>query len=173
MKRLLYILVCFSFITSGLVGEFAFTHDAEPNAVETSDSPSTEGEKSAPKKNTSQPFNVEELGEYSYWDDFFNMMMALGVILLVIAGFSYLLKRVMATRTKQLNETNLIKVIERRALTPKSAVYLLEVAGKGLIIAETPSGIHPIGELPPGTPLTPADNPPSFSDVIQRKLDKQ
>lgn len=68
-----------------------------------------------------------------------------------------------------------IKVLQRKAITPKSSLYLLDICGKGIVIAESPQGIHLIVEFPEGTDLEALlekeslDNP-SFTELMQKKL---
>lgn len=94
--------------------------------------------------------------------DFMNMLASLGLIIALIFIVSWFLKRFLNTRIQQINTTSAIKIVERRALTPKSAIYLLEVNGRSLVIAESTNGVtvlsnsHLRGEQ-------------TFSEVLQEK----
>ena len=74
----------------------------------------------------------------------FGTLAALVVILFIGAK---LLKKLMNKRVQLVNNTSGIKVLERRSLAPKSNVYLLEVAGKGFLVGETPSGLTNLGHI--------------------------
>ena len=60
----------------------------------------------------------------------------------------YFIKRMMRSRATHQNQDCAIKVIEKRMLSPKASIYLIEVLGKGIVISESPSGIHLITALP-------------------------
>lgn len=124
-----------------------------------------------------------EPGEYNYWQQFFRMMLILGLILggvLIIAWFlkGYLNKRVM-----QVNLQNRIKVLERRNLSQKSMLYLIEVGGKQLVISDSQSGgVQFLMQCPNDAEnFTPAEVEKtkdlasrfSFTQILQRKLSEK
>ncbi len=68
---------------------------------------------------------------------FFQMMMVLfGLIFLVFLTF-FVIRRVSHMKVKQLNSGRTIKILEKRPLSPKSVLYLIEVGGKQALIAES------------------------------------
>jgi flagellar biogenesis protein FliO len=80
--------------------------------------------------------------DYNFVTEFVRMISILGAMIGVLLLVAWGLKRVMNTRMEQINETSNIRIIERRALTPKANLYLLEVEGKKMVVAESPAGIH-------------------------------
>lgn len=86
--------------------------------------------------------------EINYWDEFSKMLFLLSLIIFSLLVLAWLSKQVMNTREEQLNKTNTIKVLEKRALSQKSMAYLLEVPGKMLLIGESPSGLKALCEIP-------------------------
>ncbi len=92
-------------------------------------------------------FSLEELKndqaspEDHFMRDFINMLFSLGLIVALIFIASWFLKRMMNTRLQQINESSEIKIIDRRSITPKTIVYLLEVKGKGLVVGESTHGL--------------------------------
>src|SRR4051812_14460183 len=62
-----------------------------------------------------------------FYTEFFKMLSVLGLIVLALLMVTWFLKRMLNTRIEQVNSNSLIKVIERRSLTPKTSVYMLEV----------------------------------------------
>jgi len=52
------------------------------------------------------------------------------------------------SRIQQINTTSLIKIIERRALTPKSSIYILEIRDREIAIAESAHGIIKLADYP-------------------------
>lgn len=81
-----------------------------------------------------------------FLSEFVSMMGTLGLIISAILIFAWFLKRMVNTRQEQANTTSIIKVVERRSLSPKTAVYLLEVEGKSLIVAESVNGVTRLAE---------------------------
>lgn len=80
-----------------------------------------------------------DLGEAptSYKGAFMKMMLTmLGLIVLIVISV-WLLRRVSHGRMKQMNYGRSIKVIERRPLSAKSILYLVEISGKKVVIAES------------------------------------
>jgi len=54
----------------------------------------------------------------------------------------------MRSRVQSLNRSNGIKILERRPLNPKASIYLIDILGKGIVIAESQAGIHVITQFP-------------------------
>ena len=89
----------------------------------------------------------EEKGMNRFMAEFANMMFMLGLIVAGLFLLTWLLKRFTNTRMQQLNTTSHIKIIERRSLSPKSTIFLLEINGQGIVIAESTAGVHKVGEF--------------------------
>lgn len=100
------------------------------------------------------PFPFEDIkneqhkpGEDRFISDFMNMLASLGLIIALIFIVSWFLKRFLNTRIQQMNTTSAIKIVERRALTPKSSIYLLEVNDRTMVIAESTNGVTLLSNL--------------------------
>lgn len=76
----------------------------------------------------------------SFQAKFFNMLFVLGLLIGFMILASYMLKRMMHSRVTQINDTSVVKVLETRTLSPRTTLYLLDVQGKKLLIAESPTG---------------------------------
>ena len=83
---------------------------------------------------------------YNYASEFMNMIVVLIGVIALALGTVYLLKRMMKTRL-QLSRTTSMRILERRSLGPKSALYLVDLLGKGVVISESISGIQVIKEF--------------------------
>jgi flagellar biogenesis protein FliO len=83
----------------------------------------------------------EPLTESHFLAEFLYMMFMLGLLIGAVLFATWFLKRMVNTRLTQLNESSNIKVIEKRTLSPKSSLYLLEIDGKEIILAESPTQI--------------------------------
>lgn len=82
-----------------------------------------------------------------FFSEFLNMLVTLSLIIILILIAAWFLKRMLNTRMQQVNSTSPIKILERRALTPKTAVYLLDIHGKGFVIADSQNGVTNLGEI--------------------------
>lgn len=113
-----------------------------------------------------------KMNEYKFWDEFSQMLYYLGMICLGMLVVAWFLKKALHTRMQQMNLTSSIKILEKRSLSPKSSLYLIDVLGKGVLIGETPGGIHLITELPTDIPLPePAEVKPtrSFAELLKKE----
>lgn len=105
-----------------------------------------------------------------FLSEFISMVATLGLIISLILIFAWFLKRMVNTRQEQANETSIIKMIERRSLSPKTAIYLLEIEGKSLIIAESPSGVTRLSEYdtPEEKEAEPHKMPSAFNKILEK-----
>lgn len=87
-------------------------------------------------------------GDDRFFYEFMNMLTTLGLIVAAIFVISWLLKRMTNTRIQQANTTSLIKIVDRRALSPKACMYLVEIHGKQFVVGETAANIAVLGEFP-------------------------
>lgn len=86
-------------------------------------------------------------GNDRFYIEFFNMLATLGLVIAIILIAAWLLRRILNTRMEQINTSSIIKIIEKRAISPKSAIYLLEIQDKTFAIAESQNGITHLGEI--------------------------
>lgn len=91
---------------------------------------------------------IEEFENFDVTSELLNILSTLGLVILLILGMAWILKRVLRSREEQMNSQSNIKVLERRTLSPRSAVYLLEIEGKGFVVGESPAGLQSLGNLP-------------------------
>ncbi|MDR3623582.1 MAG: flagellar biosynthetic protein FliO [Chlamydiales bacterium] len=113
---------------------------------------------------------------YDYSGEILNMVLTLGSIIAAVIFVSWALKRLLHKRMHLGNSDNKIKIIERRALSPKASLYLVEVLGKTLVIGESPSGLTRLSEI------TDEEKPiaieqvqmasPSFASILKNKFKK-
>lgn len=57
----------------------------------------------------------------------------IGIVFLTI----YVLKRFATNRTMQVNQIKHIKIIERRSISPKTALYLVQIGDKRMLLSES------------------------------------
>ncbi len=88
--------------------------------------------------------------EFNFFGELVQLMLTLLVVLTLAFVTLYFVKRVMNNRTRGQNQGAMIKVLEKRMLHSKSSIYLIEVLGKGIVIAESPAGIQLLSEFAEG-----------------------
>lgn len=114
--------------------------------------------------------------QYDYWQEFFKMLSILGMIVILLVVSAWFLKRLMSSRMDHMNKLNTIKILERRVLSQKAVLYLLEVPEKKLIVGESPSGLQCLTELPLETdsfaPEEKKNTQNTFEQIMQRKIQK-
>lgn len=104
--------------------------------------------KSAPLEPTpsGQVQNVDDM-TINYENTFFKMVLTLvGLILLIFISF-WTIRRLSQGKFKQMNVGRSIKILERRPLSAKSVLYLVEVGNKKIMIAESQLEVRRITDI--------------------------
>ena len=83
----------------------------------------------------------------TYESAFMKMIFVLIGILVFIFIVFFIFKKFSSTRMKQSNHLRTIKILEKRAISPKSMLYLIEIGGQKILIAESQLEIRPISNL--------------------------
>ncbi|MEI8301565.1 MAG: flagellar biosynthetic protein FliO [Chlamydiota bacterium] len=83
----------------------------------------------------------------SYESAFLKMILVLVGILVFVFIVFFLFKKFSSSRMQQSNHTRTIKILEKRAISPKSMLYLIEIGGQKILIAESQLEIRPISNL--------------------------
>lgn len=94
------------------------------------------------RRGTGEPVPTED-----FTGELFKMLSVLGLILLIMLGVSYLIRYTLNVRVQQANVGSSIKILERRYLGPKSAIYLLEIGGKVYAVGESGNGLTLLGSV--------------------------
>ena len=121
-----------------------------------------------PEENSPQAQSADR-----FFTEFFNMLATLGLIIVLILFAAWFLKRMVNTRMIQANETSPIKILGRRGLTPKTAIYLLEINGKQIAIAESNAGVTALGEVPGIFEEPSPEQPSAFGKIYDDKMKGQ
>lgn len=82
--------------------------------------------------------------EIDFNKEMLKMLGALGAIIGLLFLTIYILKKVSTQRAFKKHSSASMEVLERRALSPKSTLYLVEVEGKKTLIAESSVQITPL-----------------------------
>ncbi len=83
----------------------------------------------------------------SYEHAFFKMLMTLGGLLLLVFLTIFALKKLSHGKIGGLGSQKKIKVLEKRPISPKSVLYLVEIDHKQVLIAESQFEVRKITEL--------------------------
>lgn len=153
---------------------------ALPTFAQTNDSSSTPQQEETiapltPEDLKGPVFPMEHLIEETKHDDHFfvemlKMFASLGLIIALILIVAWFLKRMVNTRIEQSNSKSPIKILDRRNLSPKSILYLLEVEGTGIVIAESATGVTKLTEFPLVSGESPENpNPDKFRSLLDKK----
>lgn len=102
-----------------------------------------------------------------FMSEFMNMLSTLAIIIVFIFIATWFLKRMLNVKVQQMNTTSLIKITERRSLSPKTVLYLLEIRDKEIAVAETAQGLTLLGEfaLPAQPELKTSKN---FQEILEQ-----
>ncbi len=154
--------VLFMVLLFGSLG--AQENQTSPPPVEESATPPKRAESHLPAYFLEELEKTEEEGEGSrFFREFVNMMITLGFIIGVLFLLLWVFKRMLHTRSQQLNVQSHIKILEQRSLTNKTTLFLLEIDEQNILIAESASGITHLTEY--NRPETPS----SFENLMTEK----
>lgn len=90
------------------------------------------------------PLPEENSGRFM--TEFFKMLFVLGGMVAVLLAISWYMKRLTSQQFSKGNDQNLIKVIERRSLSARTMIYMLDIEGKTFVVGETPQGLVRLGD---------------------------
>lgn len=90
--------------------------------------------------------NVHEATE-SYETAFIKTILVLVALLVLVVLTVWMFRRISHGRLRNMNYLKSVKILEKRPLSPKSMLYLIEVSGKQVLIAESQLEIRPITSL--------------------------
>lgn len=72
--------------------------------------------------------------------------------LLIVCGLAYLIFRIVLPRLSVgYGSNNMVRVVDRIGLEARKSLYVIEVAGKWMLVASSESGVQIICELDPQT----------------------
>jgi flagellar biogenesis protein FliO len=91
---------------------------------------------------------ADTVTESRFASEFMHMLIVLGIIIVLLYVSAWMFRRMMTQRMQQMNVTSNIKIVEQRSLSPKSALYIVEVHGKTILISESHNGVKFLSELP-------------------------
>lgn len=122
----------------------AIAQDAKPASNETQSADPLERYPEYFKEELNQS---KDAGDSRFFNEFLQMMIYLIGIIAFMVFFMWILKRLMTVKIEQSNRNSEIRIVESRALSQKTTLYIIEIYDQNFAIAESLNGITSIGEL--------------------------
>lgn len=80
--------------------------------------------------------------------NFFTMLLETLLALGLVCGLAYLVFRLMLPRLTTIRASNsMVRVVDRVGLDARKSLYVVEVAGRWLLIGASEAGVHLVSEL--------------------------
>lgn len=83
----------------------------------------------------------------SYRASFLKMCLSLGLILLLLFATLWFLRKLQQGRFSQINDSHSIKIVQKKVISPKSMLYIIEVNGKQVLLAESQVHVKALSNL--------------------------
>lgn len=93
---------------------------------------------------------AESQNDNPFIDKFFHMLLLLGAMIALLYGGMWMIKRISLPKNNDSGsraEPTRIKILEKRPLSLKTTLYVLEVFGKNIIVAESVNGTSVLTEI--------------------------
>lgn len=107
-----------------------------------------------------EPPPVEEVPQ-DFYSQFIHMLVILGLLIGFLIFATWVMKWLQSARLQGTNRSGLIKILESRQLSSRSAVHFIEILNKGIIIGESHAGLVRLAEMPLDSDDEDADEGPS------------
>lgn len=147
MRYLFLLLAAFLSITCS--GTAQDTAPPDPNGTQAARQEAKSPASPAPQKKLDDALYTDEnLEDNPFMQEFFHMLLVLGAIIAGMLFIAWLFKRSMSTRMEQMNVSSAVKILEKRNITPRSAIYLIEVHEHRIVVGETQSGMTLLADIP-------------------------
>lgn len=108
------------------------------------------------------------LGNIEFESSFKKMLLVLALLVGLILATVWMIKRLSKMRHQQFNRFSGIKIIEKRTLSAKSVLYIVEVGRRRFLISESHLEVRNLETLPHLTEFDPSEMAPSKVDQEPR-----
>lgn len=81
--------------------------------------------------------DYDEMPSSQFQKSFFRMLSLITAFILVIIFCFWIFRRIVHNKAKMANQSKSIKILEKRVLSPKSMLFLVEVEKEKVLIAES------------------------------------
>jgi flagellar biogenesis protein FliO len=103
-------------------------------------------EQPAPPSLENQP-EPSEVVTTSYESAFIKMLLTLGALLFLIILTVWMMRRMSSGRMFRSMGSSQLKIVDKKVLSAKSMLYIVEVEGKRVLISESQLEVRPIAEI--------------------------
>ena len=104
------------------------------------------------------------MGDIEFQSSFKKMLLVLTLLVGLIFATVWMIKRLAKMRHQQFNRFSGIKVVEKRNLSAKSILYIVEVGRRRFLVSESHLEVRNLETLPHLTELDPSEINPSKMD---------
>lgn len=151
-KTVNFLVYLFLFFGTAISPLLAQTGSDQVNKNPPASNSSNPASVSASNKNPSNPFedilrDETQTNNDHFFAEFIHMLTVLGFIIGLILIVAWILKKMLNTRIQQVNTTSDIKILERRSLSPKTTIYILDIKGLSVAVAESQNGATLLGPI--------------------------
>ena len=84
-----------------------------------------------------KPLFEENMPPTDFHKTFIRMLISLGLIIILVFVTYWAFRKMMRTKQMQGNNNKAIKILERRTLSPKTVLYLVEIKNKKILLSES------------------------------------
>lgn len=93
----------------------------------------------------SESAEISGPGSFDFWPQLTKMLVVVSGLLAVLLAGSWLLKRMLEYKIFTSSSSQRIKLVERKQVSPKTVLYLIQVEDQQILAAETPQGVQTLG----------------------------
>lgn len=92
------------------------------------------------------PFSLEEptpelVDQSHFMGEFFKMLLILAALITLMYFIAWYMKRMTTVRIDQYNDSSSMKILERRQVSQRTTLFLMEIEGEKIVMAETPTSV--------------------------------
>ncbi len=91
---------------------------------------------------------IAEMAKFDLRADVMRMALLVAIFAVIFWFLTRLLQQWSTRRDGQLNSQSRIKLVEKRVLGPRIALYLFQIPGKQILVAQTPTHLTALAETP-------------------------
>ena len=73
--------------------------------------------------------------------EFFKMLLILAALITLMYFIAWYMKRMTTVRIDQYNDSSSMKILERRQVSQRTTLFLMEIEGEKIVMAETPTSV--------------------------------
>jgi len=87
-------------------------------------------------------FLADAMSQFDFGKEMLRMLFSLGALVLLLVLTVFIIKKLSSQRLTKLNTTSSIRIEQKRNLSAKTTLYVIEFEGKKLLISESPLQVN-------------------------------